>query len=222
MGKHLSLTASDGFELGAYRADPEGRPRGGLVVIQEIFGVNHHIRSVCDRFAALGYVALAPAVFDRHVRNFESGYSPAEVEEARKFIPRIDWGAMLRDTAAAIAALQDTGKVGIIGYCMGGTVAFLAAGKLDGLAAAVGYYGGQTAKNADLVPRVPVMLHFGERDASIPLADVETLRQKRPDCALHLYPAGHAFNCDERANYDPDSAKLALSRTLTFLEKHVG
>ncbi len=222
MGTHLTLTASDGFELGAYRADPPDRPRGALVVIQEIFGVNHHIRGVCDRFAALGYVALAPAVFDRYVRNFASGYSPAEVEEARKIIPRIDWGAMLRDTAAAIAALQDTGKVGIIGYCMGGTVAFLAAGKLDGLSAAVGYYGGQTAKNADLVPRVPVLLHFGEHDTSIPMSDVEVLRQKRAECEIFLYNAGHAFNCDERANYDPVSAELALKRTLAFLANHIG
>jgi carboxymethylenebutenolidase len=139
VGTHLSLTASDGFELGAYRADPAGRPKGGLVVVQEIFGVNRHIRGVCDRFAEHGYVAIAPAVFDRFSRNFESGYSPAEVEEARKFIPRIDWRAMLRDTQAAIDAVRDAGKVGIVGYCMGGTVAFLAAGKLDGLWAAVGY-----------------------------------------------------------------------------------
>lgn len=222
MGIQLSLTASDGFELGAYRADPAGQARGGLVVIQEIFGVNHHIRSVCDRFAALGYVALAPAVFDRYTRNFESGYSPPEVEEARKIIPRIDWRAMLRDTAAAVAALRDTGKVGIIGYCMGGTVAFLAAGKLDGLSAAVGYYGGQTAKNADLVPRVPVLLHFGEHDTSIPMSDVEALRLKRPECEILVYNAGHAFNCDERANYEPASAELALKRTLAFLARHIG
>ena len=222
MGIQLTLTASDGFELGAYRTDPAGQARGGLVVIQEIFGVNHHIRSVCDRFAAFGYAALAPAVFDRYARNFESAYSPAEVEEARKIIPRIDWRAMLRDTAAAIAALRDTGKVGIIGYCMGGTVAFLAAGKLDGLSAAVGYYGGQTAKNADLVPRVPVLLHFGEHDTSIPMSDVETLRRKRPECEILTYDAGHAFNCDERANYDPASAALALERTRAFLAKHIG
>ena len=222
MASKLSLTASDGFTFGAYRADPPDRPRGGLVVIQEIFGVNHHIRSVCERFAALGYVALAPAVFDRYTPDFESGYSPAEVEEARRIIPRIDWRAMLRDTAAAVAALQDAGKVGIIGYCLGGTVAFLAAGKLDGLSAAVGYYGGQTAKNADLVPRVPVLLHFGEHDTSIPMSDVERLRQKRPECEIRVYDAGHAFNCDERANYDPVSARLALERTLAFLAKHVG
>ena len=150
MGTHLSLTASDGFELGAYRADPRERPKGGLVVMQEIFGVNRHIRSVCDRFAEDGYVAIAPAVFDRYQRHFESGYSPAEIEEARKFIPRIDWRAMLRDTQAAIEVVQSAGKVGIVGYCMGGTVAFLAAAKLDGLSAAIGYYGGQTAQNADL------------------------------------------------------------------------
>ncbi|MGA8989075.1 MAG: dienelactone hydrolase family protein [Rhodoplanes sp.] len=222
MGTHLSLTASDGFELGAYRADPAGQPKGGLVVLQEIFGVNRHIRSVCDRFAEHGYVAIAPAVFDRYSRNFESGYSPAEVEEARKFIPRIDWRAMLRDTQAAIDAVRNAGKVGIIGYCMGGTVAFLAAGKLDGLSAAVGYYGGQTARNADLKPKVPTQLHFGDRDQSIPMADVEIVREKRPDCEIFVYPAGHAFNCDERAGYDADAARLALERTLAFLAEHVG
>lgn len=222
MGMHLSLTASDGFALGAYRADPRERPKGGLVVIQEIFGVNRHIRSVCDRFAEQGYVALAPAVFDRYQRDFESGYSPAEIEEARKFIPRIDWRAMLRDTQAAINAVQSAGKVGIVGYCMGGTVAFLAAAKLSGLSAAIGYYGGQTAQNADLEPKAPTQLHFGNRDQSIPMSDVEIVREKRPECELYVYPAGHGFNCDERPTYDAESARLALTRTLAFLAKHVG
>ena len=222
MGTLVTLTAADGFELSAYRADPSDKPRGGLVVVQEIFGVNRHMRSVCDRFAEHGYVALAPAVFDRYQRNFESGYSPAEVEEARKFIPRIDWRAMLRDVNAAIQAVKSAGKVGIVGYCMGGTVAFLAAAKLDGLAAAVGYYGGQTARNADLTPKAPTQLHFGDRDQSIPMSDVEIVREKRPDCEIFVYPAGHAFNCDERAGYDADAARLALERTLAFLAKHVG
>jgi len=222
VGTHISLTASDGYELGAYRADPVGQPKGGLVVLQEIFGVNRHIRSVCDGFAARGYAVIAPAVFDRYSRDFESGYSPAEVEEARKFIPSIDWRAMLRDTQAAIDAVHDAGKVGIVGYCMGGTVAFLAAAKLDRLSAAVGYYGGQTARNADLKPKVPTLLHFGDRDQSIPMSDVEIVREKRPECEIYVYPAGHAFNCDERAGYDADAARLALERTLAFLAKHVG
>jgi carboxymethylenebutenolidase len=138
VGTKILLTASDGFKLGGYRADPQGKAKGGLVIIQEIFGVNHHIRSVCDRFAAQGYTAVAPAVFDRISPNFESGYSPAEIEQARAFIAKIDWGAMMRDTAAAISAVQDAGKVGIVGYCMGGSVAFLAACTLDGLSCAVG------------------------------------------------------------------------------------
>jgi carboxymethylenebutenolidase len=222
LGTLVTLIASDGFAFGAYRADPSGKPRGGLVVVQEIFGVNRHMRSICDRFAEHGYVAIAPAVFDRYQRNFESGYSPAEVEEARKFIARIDWRAMLCDVNAAIQAVKSAGKVGIVGYCMGGTVAFLAAAKLDGLAAAVGYYGGQTARNADLVPKAPTQLHFGDRDQSIPLSDVDVIRAKRPECDLYVYPAGHAFNNDERPNYDAESARLAMDRTLAFLARHIG
>ena len=174
------MTASDDFELGGYRADPPGTPKGGLVVIQEIFGVNHHIRNVCDRFAAQGYAAVAPAVFDRIEPNFECGYSPAEVEHARTFIPKIDWAAMMHDTAAAIDAVKDAGKVGIVGYCMGGSVAFLAACNLDGLSCAIGYYGGAIAKNADKKPKVPTLLHFGDQDQSIPMSDVEIVKRSGP------------------------------------------
>lgn len=222
MGTQIRLAAADGFEFAAYRADSGATPRGGLVVIQEIFGVNHHIRGLCDRFAAHGYAAVAPALFDRYHRDFESGYSPAEVEKARQFIPRIDWQAMLLDTQAAIDVVRDAGKVGIVGYCLGGTIAFLAAAQLDGLAAAVGYYGGQIAKNADQQPKVPTLLHFGERDPSIPMADVDDVRAKLPGCELHLYPAGHAFANDERPTYDAASTRLAMERTLGFLARHVG
>jgi len=221
VGTPISLTASDGFKLGGYRADPQGGAKGALVVIQEIFGVNHHIRAMCDRFAAHGYASVAPAVFDRYKPNFECGYSPEEVAEARKIIPQIDWAAMMRDTAAAIGAVKSAGPVGIVGYCMGGSVAFLAAAKLDGLAAAVGYYGGQIAKNADETPKVPTLLHFGEQDQSIPMADVEVVQQKRTDCEIYLYPAGHGFNCEERASYHEPSAKLAMERTLAWFGKHL-
>ena len=222
MGKSISLTASDGFKLGGYRADPQGKPTGGLVIIQEIFGINHHIRSLCDRFAAQGYASVAPAVFDRIEPNFECGYSPAEIEHARTFIPRIDWGAMMRDTAAAIDSVKDAGKVGIVGYCLGGSIAFLAACNLDGLACAVSYSGGAIAKNADSKPKVATMLHFGDQDQSIPMSDVEIVKAKRPDCEIYVYHAGHGFSCDERPSFNEAGHKLALERTLAFLARHVG
>ncbi|HWM45524.1 MAG TPA: dienelactone hydrolase family protein [Xanthobacteraceae bacterium] len=222
MGNHITLTSSDGFKLGGYRADPEGKPKGGLVVIQEIFGVNSHIRAVCDRFAALGYASVAPALFDRYQPNFESGYSPAEIEHARGYIQKADMGKMLADTQAAIDSLQSVGKVAIVGYCLGGSIAFLAACRLSGLACAIGYYGGMIAKNADEKPKVPTMLHFGETDHSIPLSDVEIIKQKRPDVETYVYPAGHGFSCDERGSYHEPSHKQALERTLGLLKKCVG
>ena len=222
MGTHIDLTAQDGFTLGAYRAEPSGKPRGALVVLQEIFGVNRHIRNVCDRFAAQGYVAIAPALFDRVETNFESGYSPDEVTHARTFLTRIDWDKMLLDTKAAIDAVTSVGKVAIVGYCMGGSIAFLAATKFDELSAAVGYYGGRIAANADKTPKAPTQLHFGDQDQSIPLSDVAIVRDKRPDCDIHVYHAGHGFGCDDRAAYDAESAKLALERTLAWFGKYVG
>jgi carboxymethylenebutenolidase len=222
LGTQISLTASDGFKLGGYRADPSGKPKGGLVVIQEIFGVNHHIRNVCDRFAALGYASVAPAVFDRMAPNFECGYSPEDIENARGFIPKIDWGAMMRDTAAAVGAVKDAGKVAIVGYCMGGSVAFLAACNIDGLSCAIGYYGGAIAKNADNKPKVPTLLHFGDQDHSISITDVEIVKQKRPDVEIHVYHAGHGFSCDERGSYNEAAHKAALERTLAWLAKYVG
>jgi carboxymethylenebutenolidase len=220
LGKSIELTASDNHRFGAYRADPSGTPVGGVVVVQEIFGVNHHIRGVCDRFAAEGYAAVAPALFDRQVRDFQSGYSPEEIEKARKFVAKPDWDAMLRDTAAAIASLKGVGPVGIVGFCMGGTIAFLAAARLDGLSAAVGYYGGGIVNFADEKPRCPTQLHFGDKDQSIPLTAVETIKQKRPDCDIHVYQdAGHGFHCDERGSYHEPSSKVAWERTLAWLKR---
>jgi carboxymethylenebutenolidase len=220
LGKSLTLTASDNHRLGAYRADPSGTPVGGIVVIQEIFGVNHHIRSVCDRFAAEGYAAVAPALFDRQVKDFQSGYSPEEIEKARKFVANPDWDAMLRDTAAAIAELKGVGPVSIVGFCMGGTIAFLAAARLDGLTASVPYYGGRIVAFADEKPRCPTQMHFGEQDQSIPLSDVETIKQKRPDCDIHVYKdAGHGFHCDERGSYHEPSSRTAWERTLAWLKR---
>ena len=223
MGKQFSLTAADKFQLGAYRADPSGPAKGGIVVIQEIFGVNHHIRAVCDRLAGEGYAAVAPALFDRQTRDFECGYTPDEIANARKFVANPDWGAMLRDAQAAIDELKQDGPVAIMGFCMGGTIAFLSAAKLNGLSAAVCYYGGQIAKNADEKPKVPTQLHFGDKDASIPMTDVATIKQKRGgDSEIHVYPdAQHGFHCDERGSFHDASAKTAWRRAMDFLKKHV-
>jgi carboxymethylenebutenolidase len=222
VGHPIKLTASDGFQLGGYRADPATAPKAALVVIQEIFGVNHHIRNVCDRFASAGYVAVAPAIFDRIERDFQSGYSPDEVAVARKFVANPDWTAMLRDVQAAIDSVKSVGPVGIVGFCLGGSVAYAAATKLTGLSAAVGYYGGAIVRFADDNPGVPTMLHFGEKDAGIPVSDVETIRAKQPDLEVHVYPgAQHGFSCDERASYDKASADIAWHRTLAFFAKHL-
>src|ERR1700754_4176670 len=222
MGQNVNLPASDGFELGAYRADPATAPKAAVVVIQEIFGVNHHIRAVCDRLAGEGYVAIAPAIFDRIERNFQSGYSPDEIAVARKFVADPNWAAMLRDTQAAIDAVKDVGPVGIVGFCLGGSIAYTAATKLSGLSAAIGYYGGAVVRFADDKPNVPAQLHFGEKDAGIPLTDVETIKAKRPEVEVHVYPgAQHGFHCDERASYDKASADIAWPRSLAFFAKHM-
>ena len=222
MGQDIRLKASDNFELGGYRADPSGAPKGAVVVIQEIFGVNHHIRSVCDRLADEGYVAIAPAIFDRIEPGFTSGYSPDEIASARKFVANPDWPAMLRDTQAAIDAVKSIGPVGIIGFCLGGSIAYAAATKLAGLSAAIGYYGGAIARFADDKPNVPTQLHFGEKDAGIPLSDVETIKAKRPDVEVFIYPgAQHGFHCDERASYDKTSADIAWPRSMAFLAGHL-
>ena len=222
LGKHFSLTAADAHKLGAYRADPQGKPKGALVVIQEIFGVNHHIRGVCDRFATEGYVAVAPALFDRQVKDFECGYTPDEIANARKFIANPDWDAMLRDTEAALSEIKSVGPAGIVGFCMGGTIAYLGATRLAGLSAAVGYYGGAIVRFADEKPKCPTQLHFGEKDAGIPMTDIEIIKNKRPDVEIFTYAeAGHGFHCDERGSYHKPSADVAWGRTMEFLKKNM-
>ena len=222
MGQDIKLKASDNFQLGGYRAEPATTPKAAVVVIQEIFGVNHHIRAVCDRIAANGYVAIAPSIFDRIEPNFQCGYSPEEVAVARKFVDNPDWAAMLLDTQAAIDAVANVGPVGIVGFCLGGSVVYAAATKLSGLTAAIGYYGGAIVRFADDKPKVPTQLHFGEKDAGIPLTDVEIIRGKRPDVEIHVYPgAQHGFNCEERASYDKASADIARGRSVEFLAKHL-
>jgi carboxymethylenebutenolidase len=223
MGDTLTLSADDGHRLSAYRATPTGQPRGTLVVVQEIFGVNSHIKRVTDGFAADGYVALAPAIFDRAEPGFSVGYKPEDIEIGRAVRGKIQLEDMVRDIAAAVRELGKTGRrVGVVGYCLGGTLAWLAATRIDGVSAAVGYYGGGIAATAEERPRCPVLLHFGETDASIPKADYEKVMTAHPEVPVHIYPAGHGFNCDERGSYHEPSAALARTRTLAFFRQHVG
>jgi carboxymethylenebutenolidase len=222
LGQKLKLTTSDNHTLGAYRADPAGQPKGGIVVIQEIFGVNHHIRAMCDRFAAIGYTAIAPAVFDRFVRDFECGYTPDEIANARSYLGNLNFDNMMKDIAAAMDNVKGAGPSGIVGYCMGGTAAFLAACRVPGFKAAVAYYGGMIGKFADEKPKCPLQMHFGEKDEGIPMATVEDIKKKQPQAGTYTYPdAPHGFSCDERASYRKEASDLAWKRTTDFFAKHM-
>jgi carboxymethylenebutenolidase len=221
VGRRIELQAADGHRLGGYRAEPEGEAAGGVVVLQEIFGVNHHIRSICDRLASAGLVAVAPALFDRITPDFESGYADDEVTHARGFIAKVDWDHMLLDTEAAASTLAESGPKCVMGFCLGGSLAYLAAVRQPGYAASVCFYGGKIVAYADEAPPCPTQMHFGETDHGIPLSDVEIIKKKRPECAIHLYPAGHGFNCDERGSYHRESAALAWSRSLDFIRKAI-
>lgn len=222
MGKSIELTAGDGFRLSAYRADPAGTPRGGVVVAQEIFGVNGHIRAVCDGFAQDGYVVVAPALFDRSERGVDMGYGEADIARGRELKSRSPLDPALVDIAAACDAARPAGKVAVIGYCWGGYLAWMASARLDGLACAVTYYGGGMPDAIDAKPRCPVLSHFGLRDTAIPVAGVRKLEAAHPEVQVLLYDAGHGFNCTERASYDPAAATKARAHTLTFLREHVG
>jgi carboxymethylenebutenolidase len=222
MGKTIELTAPDRHRLAAYVAEPSGTARGAIVVIQEIFGVNSHIRSVADGYAADGYLAIAPAMFDRVQRGYESAYTQPEIQRGIAVMQKIGWDAAMDDVRAAIAAAQHAGKTGIVGFCWGGTASWVAASRVDGLAAAVAYYGGGIYGLIDEVPKCPTLLHFGETDTSIPIDKARAIAEAHPEATAHFYAAGHGFNCDQRASYDRAAAKLARERTLAFLQQHVG
>jgi carboxymethylenebutenolidase len=219
MGEWVKLRAADGQELSAWMARPEGEPIAGLVVVQEIFGVNAHIRSVADGYARDGFLAVAPALFDRIEPGVELGYEGADMERARSFIPKLDVKKSVLDAKTAMDyAAGATGKrVGVIGYCYGGTIAWLAATRL-GAAAAVGYYGGRIANYASEFPACPVMLHFGRQDAHIPAEEVNKVQSAHPEVEVYWYDAGHGFNCDARSSYNSAAAKLARQRSLAFLK----
>jgi carboxymethylenebutenolidase len=222
MSEYVSLKAADGHKLSAYLARPEGEPVAGLVVVQEVFGVNAHIRSVADGYAKDGFLAVAPALFDRIERGVELGYDGADRERAMGFIPKLDTEKALLDIAAALEfAGSATGKkVGVIGYCFGGTLAWVAAARLHP-AAAVGYYGGRIGNYAGETPSAPVMLHFGKQDAHIPAEEVEKVHAAHPKVEIYWYDAGHGFNCDARGSYNKQAAHEARQRSLHFLKRHL-
>lgn len=219
---HTNLTAADGHTLSAYRAEPAGTPRGAIVVIQEIFGVNAHIKRVTDGFAADGYVAIAPAMFDRIERGVDMGYTPDTVTKGRALKVQITREMMIADVEAAVESVAAAGKVGIVGYCWGGFVAWMAAAHARGLACAAPYYGGGILEHADVMPRIPVMMHFGDRDTILPIDQVRAFAAKHPEVQTFIYDADHGFNCDDRATYDGAAAKLARERTLGMFREYVG
>jgi carboxymethylenebutenolidase len=213
--------ARDGHTFMAWLAAPPGKPRGAVVVLQEIFGVNEHIRGVADQYAAAGFVAIAPSLYDRIGSRISTGYSAAEITQARGYMLQVKREDALKDISAAVNVVRHAGKVALVGYCWGGTLAWVGARTLP-VSAAVGYYVSRIGENLDAVPNCPMIFHFGERDANIPLSDVERARVLFPGGEFHLYPAEHGFNCEARANYDAVSAALAWQRTQDFLARHVG
>ncbi len=217
----LQLLAADGNHLSAYLVKPEGTPRGAIVVVQEIYGVNSHIRRVAEQYAAEGYLAIAPAMFDRLRKGVDLGYDDAARQTGIELMMKTTNEGALADVNAAIDAVAHVGRVGMVGYCWGGRVAWLS-GCHTNIAAGICYYGGGIAQSLAETPRCPMLLHFGEHDAHIPLADVEKIRAAFPSGTYHLYPAGHGFNCPDRASFDAASAHLAFERSIAFLRQHVG
>lgn len=217
MGKKTELTSADGFKLSAYEASPAGKPKGAVVVIQEIFGVNPHIREVVDGYAADGFYAIAPAIFDRVEKNVELGYDDKGMTTGIALaFEKLQMPNTLADIQAAITEAGKHGKVGVVGYCFGGLLTWLSACELSGVSAASSYYGGGVPGEAGRTPKCPIIMHFGEKDGFIPMADVEKFKAAQPNVPVYVYDADHGFNCDHRASYDAASAKLAKERTLAL------
>jgi carboxymethylenebutenolidase len=219
MGETIELTASDGHNLSAYRADPDGTLKAGVVILQEIFGVTNHIQAVADEYAARGYLAIAPAMFDRIQPGVRLEYMA--IEQGRGLMMQLNLDNAAQDMAAAASVARTAGKVAVIGYCWGGAMADLAACRIN-IDAAVAYYGRMIVEWLDQKPACPVMYHFGATDPLIPDEMIEQIKAARPDGVFHTYPgAGHGFNCTERADFHPESATLALQRTLQFLDENL-
>ncbi len=223
----ITLTAADGFTFSAYVAEPAGAPKGAIVVLQEIFGVNSHIRGVADRYAAAGYLAIAPSTFDRAQRDVQLGYTAEDMTEGMRLkaaIEALPAPGVLQDIQAAVDHAARAGKVGIVGYCWGGLLVWRAAEQVQGLSAAVAYYGGGMTFGVEPArePAVPTMAHFGDQDKHITLDSVKAFEQAHPEVEVHLYAADHGFNCEQRGAYNAGAAATALERSLYHFGKHVG
>ena len=222
-GSMMQMRMKDGVEIGVYHVAPEGRRRGGLVLIQEIFGVTEHIREQCDLYAGEGYEVLGPSLYDREAPDFQVSYSPEDIQKAIR-IARGEhpFDLSVEDTQGCIDALREKGPVFITGYCYGGSVSWAAACRCTGLAAASGYYGGKIGEMAEENPRCPTILHFGRHDHGIPIEMVEKVKELHPDVPVYLYDAGHGFNSDRRSDYNEEAAKLARQRTLELFRANGG
>ncbi len=222
-GKTIKMNMSDGAEIGVYHVEPTGKRRGGLVLIQEIFGLTEHIKERCDLFASHGYEVLGPAIYDREAPGFEASYSPEDIQKAIK-IARGEhpFELSIADSQNCVDALKGKGAVFITGYCYGGSVTWAAACKCDGLAAASGYYGGNIASMIDWQPKCPTILHFGEHDHGIPMEQVEKIKAAHPDVKVYVYDAGHGFNSDRRTDYNEAAHKLGMQRTLELFQANGG
>jgi carboxymethylenebutenolidase len=217
------LTASDGFEFDAFRIDPEGQPRGAVVVLQEIFGVNDHIRAVTAMFAGCGYSAIAPSIFDRKQRGVRLAYTAKDHDEGITLARSMSPSEVMLDIAAAVAAVAPAGKVGVVGYCLGGALTWRSAALLPGVSAAVSYYGAQIPYFVEERPKAPIQFHLGGRDSYWPIEQARAICGAVPGAEVLEYAADHGFACDHRAPvFDADASALALQRTLRFFAQHVG
>lgn len=220
MGDLVEIGATDGHRFKAYRAQPDGQSKATVILAPEIFGVNSHIRGVADDYAKAGYLTLAPQLFDRSERDYEAGYEQTDIEAGITIIQTIGFDEVLRDVSACIQFTESAGKAIVVGYCWGGTIAWLAAARLDEVAATIAYYGGGIPDFADEAPQSPIMLHFAEQDQRPNLEQAREIAAKYPQAESHFYPAGHGFNCDQRGSHHAESAALALSRSLDFISRH--
>jgi len=222
-GTMISTAMSDGAEIGVYHVEPKGQRKGGLVLIQEIFGVTDHIKDLCHGYADDGYEVLAPALYDRVAPNFQASYEPQDIQQAIKVARELhSFPQALEDVQTCIDAMKAKGPVFITGYCYGGSVAWAMACRSPDLAAASGYYGSMVPSMADQIPKCPTILHFGRHDHGIPMDGVEAVAAKHPEVGVYIYDAGHGFNSDRRTDYDPASAQLARDRTLALFAANGG
>ena len=221
MGEIINATASDGHEFDIYLAQSKGSPRGGIVLIQEIFGVNNHIKSVAERFSSNGYLVGAPSLFDRVQRDIQLGYSTEDIRRGRELKDNLSNESPLMDITATLNIVRSAGHVAVVGYCWGGTLAWLSACQVDGFNAASSYYGGGIGKLLSIQPKCPSIFHFGEQDHAIPAEEINSLRQAHPECPIYLYPAGHGFNCEQRDSFNSTSSAIAFERTIQHLDKYI-